>query len=79
MNDNKRPPDRRLLVEAADHLRAAIRLLDRSGASGHIAAHADLSLNELDRLLAPTPARPAQRGDLFDQSRSRFTDRSEAD
>jgi hypothetical protein len=55
MNDNNRPLDPPKLAEAAAHLRAAIALLDQSGASGHIAAHADLALNEVDRLIATPP------------------------
>lgn len=51
MNDNLPPANRRALDDAAAHLRAAIDLLDESGASGHIAAHADLALNEIQRLV----------------------------
>ena len=44
--------DQHMLAEASRHLRSAIDRLDQAGAPGHIAAHADLALNELDRLLA---------------------------
>jgi hypothetical protein len=38
-----------MLIEAMNHLRAAIDLLDRAGAPGHIAAHADLAFNQLEQ------------------------------
>lgn len=56
-----RSSDQQLLAEASVHLRSAIDLLDRAAAPGHIAAHADLALNELERLIA---------GMAFKQSRT---------
>lgn len=40
-----------LLVEAAEHLRSAIELLDRASAPGHIAANVDLARNQLEDLI----------------------------
>lgn len=40
-----------LLEEALQQLQAAIALLDRVGAPGHIAAHVDLAVNQLQDLL----------------------------
>lgn len=45
--DNLGKKDR--LILASQHLRSAIGLLDLAGAPGHIAAHVDLALNELER------------------------------
>ena len=38
---------RPLLVQAFDHLQAAIELLDRAAAPGQIAAHVDLAVHQL--------------------------------
>jgi hypothetical protein len=54
------PSDQQMLAEASHHLRSAIDLLDRAGAAGHIAAHADLALNELDRLIAASRFRQSR-------------------
>lgn len=40
-----------LLAEAAEHLRSAIELLDRTSAPGHIAANVDLARNQLEDLI----------------------------
>jgi hypothetical protein len=44
-----------MLLKALDHLRFAIELLDLGDAPGHIAAHADLALNQLEVLVAASP------------------------
>lgn len=48
---NSQRTERQLLIEAAEHLRFAIELLDRTSADGHIAAHADLALNQVEELI----------------------------
>ena len=48
---NRSEADQAVLVDASDHLRTAIELLDRVSAPGHIAAHADLALNLLENLI----------------------------
>ena len=40
------------LIEALSHLQSAIELLDQASAPGHIAAHVDLAVNELEHALA---------------------------
>lgn len=40
------------LIEALNHLQSAIELLDEGTAPGHIAAHVDLAVNELERALS---------------------------
>ena len=77
MNDNQRPLDQRLLVKAADHLRAAINLLDRSGAAGHIAAHVDLALNEAQRLMDAGARLP--RSSIFESGHSGIAGLSESE
>ena len=46
-----------LLEQALEHLQSAIALLDRAGAPGQIAAHADLAANQLADLLLPAEAK----------------------
>jgi hypothetical protein len=60
MTNTHPPSDQHMLAEASDHLRSAIDLLDRAGAPGHIAAHADLALNELERVIATTAFRQSR-------------------
>lgn len=43
------------LSDAADHLRAAIAILDESDAPAHIAAHLDLALCQLGDILGSAP------------------------
>lgn len=45
--------DQRLLIEAMNHLLEGIRLLDLSGAPGHIAANIDLSVNQIEDVISP--------------------------
>ncbi len=52
MNDNQAPPKQQLLIDALDHLRQAIDLLDLAAAPGHIAAHIDLALNQVENELS---------------------------
>ena len=78
MNDNQQKLDRRVLAEAAEHLRTAIDLLDRSGAGGHIAAHADLALGLAERLIAAGPKQHSRRPGL-DTGNSGFAVRTESD
>lgn len=47
-NDNSKIE---LLIEAVDHLRSAIELLDRASAPGHIACNVDLARNQLEELI----------------------------
>ena len=49
MTEQTNPATEIMLQDALDHLRSAIALLDRAGAPGHIAAHADLAASELER------------------------------
>lgn len=53
-----------MLSEALSHLEAAIGILDRAGAPGHIAAHVDLAARQLEEALSYGSAdlRPAQAG-----------------
>jgi hypothetical protein len=52
-----------ILVEAFNHVQAAIALLDRAAAPGNIAAHLDLAANQLHEELAPVAgARPQSIG-----------------
>jgi hypothetical protein len=44
-----------MLLDAADHLQSAIDLLDAAAAPGHIAAHADLGLQQLKDIIATAP------------------------
>jgi hypothetical protein len=55
---NSEKPCFELLIEAANHLRLAIQLLDRASAPGHIAANADLALHQVENLI---PARAMSR------------------
>jgi len=44
--------NQQMLIDASSHLSSAIDLLDRATAPGHIAAHADLALNQLKELIS---------------------------
>jgi hypothetical protein len=48
---NKTSSRQQMLTDAANHLQAAMDLLDGAGAPGHIAAHVDLALHQLGELL----------------------------
>lgn len=43
----------RMLIEALDHLHAALDLLDRAAAPAHIGAHVDLAIHQLGAAAAP--------------------------
>jgi len=50
---------RNALSDAAEHLRAALELLDRAGAPAQIGAYVDLAACELEmELAAESPSRP---------------------
>jgi len=55
---NSENPCVELLIEAANHLRLAIELLDQADAPGHIGANADLALHQVENLV---PARAMSR------------------
>jgi hypothetical protein len=44
-----------MLLDAANHLQSAIDMLDSASAPGHIAAHADLALQQLKDLISKAP------------------------
>lgn len=43
--------DHSLLFEAASQLKAALSLLDKAGAPGHVGAYVDLAICELEKVL----------------------------
>lgn len=43
--------DQPLLSEAAIHLKAALSLLDKADAPGHVGAHVDLAICQLEKVL----------------------------
>lgn len=51
--------DQSLLSEAAAHLKAALSLLDKADAPGHVGAHVDLAICELEEVLQKRQ-RPSQ-------------------
>ena len=52
------------LTEALVQLQSAIQLLDEANAPGHIAAHVDLAVNELMRVLSVAHAPSLSRVEL---------------
>jgi hypothetical protein len=58
MNDNEVTPREQMLVEALIHLQQAITVLDTASAPGHIAAHVDLAINQLENELRAIKAYP---------------------
>ena len=58
MNDNEVTPREQMLVKALNHLQEAITLLDTVSAPGHIAAHVDLAINQLENELRATDGYP---------------------
>jgi hypothetical protein len=58
-----------LLTKALSQLRSAIELLDRAEVPGHIAAHADMAMNGLQRELSTDGARTP---DPFELNRERY-------
>lgn len=53
---NNAPYKQQMMAKALDQLQSAIELLDRADAPGQIAAHVDLAINRLERLLSTTEA-----------------------
>jgi hypothetical protein len=55
MPDSNSAAQRLMLAEALRNLRNAIDLLDRASAPGHIGAHVDLAMHELNCAIAALP------------------------
>lgn len=64
---------------ASQHLRSAIDLLDLAEAPGHIAAHVDLALNELEREIDRRSGRMSCKPvDAFEDDLRAFLDNNRA-
>ena len=55
MNNEPVSEDRRLLVLALDQLQSAIALMDQGHAPGHITAHVDLAIHQLQGAIGIEP------------------------
>lgn len=67
MGNSQTDSRHKMMIEALGQLEAAIDLLDRAAAPGHIAAHVDLALHELERAIGTAIGAPLKRSDASDE------------